>query len=58
MNLISGVHHLCERREHVFMVLREYTIISRIEISIVFSFGYSSERIRGVFVLLFASKSF
>ena len=58
MNLISGVHHLCERRKHAFMVLRKYTIISRIEISIVFSFGYSSERIRGVSVLLFASKSF
>ena len=29
MNLISRTHHLYERREHVFMVLREYTIISR-----------------------------
>ena len=28
MNLISGVHHLYERRKHAFMVLREYTIIS------------------------------
>ena len=26
--LISGTHHSCERREYVFMVLREYTIIS------------------------------
>ena len=58
MNLISGVHHLCERKEYAFMVFWEYTVISRIEINIVFSFGYSSERIRGVSVLLFASKSF
>ena len=29
MNLISGVHHSCEMREHAFMVLREYTIISQ-----------------------------
>ena len=28
INLISGVHHLCERREYAFMVLRKYTIIS------------------------------
>ena len=28
MNLISGTHHSCERREHAFMILREYTIIS------------------------------
>ena len=28
INLISGTHHSCERREHAFMVLREYTIIS------------------------------
>ena len=28
MNLISGTRHSCERREHAFMVLREYTIIS------------------------------
>ena len=28
MNLISGVHHSCERREHAFIVLWEYTIIS------------------------------
>ena len=27
MNLISGTHHLCEKREYVFMLLREYTII-------------------------------
>ena len=27
MNLISGTHHLCERREYAFMILREYTII-------------------------------
>ena len=26
MNLISGTHHLCERREYTFMVLQEYTI--------------------------------
>ena len=29
MNLISGTHHLCERRKHAFMILWEYTIISR-----------------------------
>ena len=29
MNLISGTHHSCERREYVFMILREYTIISQ-----------------------------
>ena len=29
MNLISGTHHSCERKEHAFMVLREYTIISQ-----------------------------
>ena len=29
MNLISGTHHSCERREYAFMVLREYTLISR-----------------------------
>ena len=29
INLISGTHHLCERREYAFMVLREYTIIFR-----------------------------
>ena len=29
MNLISGTYHLCERREYAFMVLWEYTIISR-----------------------------
>ena len=29
MNLISGTHHSCERRKYAFMVLREYTIISR-----------------------------
>ena len=28
MNLISGTHHSCEKREYVFMVLQEYTIIS------------------------------
>ena len=28
MNLISGTHYVCERREYVFMVLWEYTIIS------------------------------
>ena len=28
MNLISGTHYSCERREHAFMVLWEYTIIS------------------------------
>ena len=28
MNLISGTNHSCERREHAFMVFREYTIIS------------------------------
>ena len=30
MNLISGTHHLCERREYAFIILREYTIISLI----------------------------
>ena len=29
MNLISGTHHSCERREYAFMVLREYLIIFR-----------------------------
>jgi len=27
MNLISGTHHLCERREYTFMILQEYIII-------------------------------
>ena len=27
MNLISGTHHQCERKEYAFMILREYTII-------------------------------
>ena len=27
MNLISGTHHSCERKEYGFIVLREYTII-------------------------------
>ena len=27
MNLISGTHYLCERREYAFMVLWKYTII-------------------------------
>ena len=36
MNLISGVHHSCERREHTFMVLREYTIISLETFALVF----------------------
>ena len=31
MNLISETHHSCERREYIFMVLREYTIISLIK---------------------------
>ena len=30
MNLISGIHHSCKRREHAFMVFREYTIISQV----------------------------
>ena len=34
MNLISGVHHSCERREHAFIVLREYIIISLSFVSI------------------------
>ena len=25
----GGTHHSCERREHEFMVLRKYTIISQ-----------------------------
>ena len=29
MNLISGTHHSYGRKEYAFMVLREYTIISR-----------------------------
>ena len=28
MNLISGTHRSCERKEYAFMVFREYTIIS------------------------------
>ena len=32
MNLISGTHHLCERRKYVFMVLRKYTIIFHINL--------------------------
>ena len=31
MNLISRTHHSCERREHAFMVLQEYTIISPVK---------------------------
>ena len=30
MNLITGAYHSCERREHAFMILREYTIIFRL----------------------------
>ena len=30
MNLMSETHHSCEKREHAFMVLRKYTIISPI----------------------------
>ena len=26
MNLISGTHHLCEKREYAFMILQEYLI--------------------------------
>ena len=33
MNLISRTHHSCERREYAFMVLQEYTIISRENVS-------------------------
>ena len=33
MNLISGTHHSCERREYAFIVLWDYTIISRENIS-------------------------
>ena len=29
MNLISGIHHSCEKNEYAFMVIREYTIISQ-----------------------------
>ena len=29
MNLIRKTHHSCERRKYAFMILREYTIISR-----------------------------
>ena len=29
MNLISRTYHSCERKEHAFIVLRKYTIISR-----------------------------
>ena len=29
MNLINGIHHSYERKEHAFMVLRKYTIISQ-----------------------------
>ena len=34
MNLISGAYHSCERREHAFMVLREYSIISPIAVAL------------------------
>ena len=27
MNLINETHYSCERREHVFMIFREYIII-------------------------------
>ena len=29
MNLISGIHNFCERREYAFNVLSEYSIIIR-----------------------------
>ena len=29
MNLISGIHHFCERREYSFNIVREYSIIIR-----------------------------
>jgi hypothetical protein len=29
MNLISGTHHFCERREYSFNILPEYDIIIR-----------------------------
>ena len=48
MNLISGTHHSCERREHAFMVLRKYTIISHIYIYILERMKfYSLENIYG-----------
>ena len=31
MNLISRTHHSCERKEYAFIILREYTIISRFD---------------------------
>jgi hypothetical protein len=30
MNLISGTHNLCEKREYAFNVFLEYSIITRI----------------------------
>ena len=32
MNLINETHHSYERREYAFIVLREYTIISQLEL--------------------------
>ena len=37
MNLISRTYHSCERKEHVFRVLREYTIISLVCPTITFN---------------------
>ena len=35
MNLISGTHDFCERREYAFNVLLEYNIIIRDEMLVV-----------------------
>ena len=32
MNLISGTYYSCERKEYIFMIFREYTIISDTQI--------------------------
>ena len=40
MNLINGTHHSCERREHAFMVLREYLIIFHRKHTIMFMIIY------------------
>ena len=41
MNLISETHYSFERREYAFMVLREYTIISRASHTYTPRLGYS-----------------
>ena len=36
MSLISGAYHSCERRKYAFMILWEYAIISREQISLIY----------------------